>query len=161
VINRWVKNDITDVFVKAIEQHRDQRGFLCETFRLDELPSGLQPVMSYLSFTEPMVSRGPHEHFEQTDIFALVGPGTFLVKLWDNRPHSPTYGSLMELKAGEERRLLIVIPPGVVHGYKNISPDRQGMVINYPNRLYRGPGKKEAVDEIRYEDDPESPFKFD
>jgi dTDP-4-dehydrorhamnose 3,5-epimerase len=45
----------------------------------------------------------------------------------------------------------VVVPPGVVHGYKNIS-DRDGMVLNYPDKLYKGWGKKEEVDEIRHED---------
>jgi dTDP-4-dehydrorhamnose 3,5-epimerase len=43
------------------------------------------------------------------------------------------------------------VPPGVVHGYINIS-DRDGMVLNYPDKLYKGWGKKEEVDEIRHED---------
>jgi len=36
----------------------------------------------------------------------------------------------------------------------------QGWVINLPNRLYAGNGRKEAVDEIRHESDPHSPFKW-
>ena len=28
----------------------------------------------------------------------------------------------------------------------------RGMVLNYPDRLYKGSGKKEEVDEIRHED---------
>jgi hypothetical protein len=35
------------------------------------------------------------------------------------------------------------------------------MVINCANRLYKGPGRKEDVDEIRYENDPECPFRLE
>ena len=54
----------------------------------------------------------------------------------------------MELNVGEDNPLLVIIPPGVVHGYKNISSHTRGMVFNYPDRLYRGWGKIEEVDEI-------------
>ena len=51
---------------------------------------------------------------------------------------------------GKRNPVLVIIPPGIVHGYKNISRDEKGMVINYPNRLYRGWGEKDEVDEIRH-----------
>jgi dTDP-4-dehydrorhamnose 3,5-epimerase len=47
-----------------------------------------------------------------------------------------------------------------VHAYKNIG-DEPGLVINLPNKLYAGWGKKEKVDEIRYEGNQDSPFKVD
>jgi dTDP-4-dehydrorhamnose 3,5-epimerase len=48
----------------------------------------------------------------------------------------------------------------VVHAYKNVGGS-EGIVLNYPNRLYAGRGKKEPVDEIRHEDDPASRFRVD
>ena len=54
-------------------------------------------------------------------------------------------------------RLIVVIPPGVVHAYKN-SGDSDGMVLNFPDKLYAGWGKQQQVDEVRYENDPQSPF---
>jgi hypothetical protein len=35
------------------------------------------------------------------------------------------------------------------------------MVINCPNRLFMGAGKKEEIDEIRHEDDPETIYRID
>jgi len=157
----WVKKPIDGVVIKKLVKHVDNRGFLAETFRLDEMPEGLNPVMSYISYTEPGVSRGPHEHIEQTDIFAFVGPGNFLLRLWDRREGSSTYGCYMEFYAGQDNPLSVIIPPGVVHGYKNVSRLERGMVLNYPDRLFMGWGKKEAVDEIRYEDDENSQFSMD
>ncbi|MFW6180105.1 MAG: dTDP-4-dehydrorhamnose 3,5-epimerase family protein [Spirochaetota bacterium] len=146
------RGDIQGVVVRELGVHRDRRGWLAETYRLDTLPGGITPVMSYVSFTEPLTARGPHEHREQTDLFAFTGPGTFLLMLWDNREHSPTRGAVMELQAGEERPLLVAVPPGVVHGYRNLSREVKGMVLNFPDRLYRGWGKGEDVDEVRHED---------
>lgn len=158
VPGRFSAGDIQGVVVRELTRHEDSRGTLIETYRLDTLPENLTPRMSYVSFTEPLTARGPHEHQEQTDVFAFLGPGTFLLKLWDNREKSPTFGNAMELLAGEERPLLVVVPPGVVHGYRNISRDRRGMVLNYPDRLYRGWGKTEEVDEIRHEDQKDGFF---
>jgi hypothetical protein len=35
------------------------------------------------------------------------------------------------------------------------------MVVNYPNRLFAGNGKREEVDEIRHENDPNTNFLID
>ncbi len=159
--NEWNKGSIDGVIVKKLFKHLDERGYLCETFRSDDLPADLNPAMSYVSFTEPGIARGPHEHVEQTDIFVFTGPGNFKVKLWDNRKESATRNNYMEIYAGRDNLLLVTIPPGVVHGYKNISLTERGMVLNYPDRLFMGPGRQEKVDEIRHEDDPQSPFQMD
>jgi len=158
--HQWTEGNIDGVVIKQLHKFPDRRGFLCETFRLDELPPDLRPVMSYVSYTEPGVARGPHEHLEQTDIFSFIGPGNFSLKLWDNRKDSHTEGKYMEIIAGEDNPVTVVIPPGIVHGYKNISPKIRGMVLNFPDKLYRGWGKGEVVDEVRHEDDVNSPFVF-
>jgi dTDP-4-dehydrorhamnose 3,5-epimerase len=144
-------DSIEGVHVIKLVKHNDERGFLVETFRTDSLPQALQPVMSYISYTEPGVGRGPHEHESQTDIFAFVGPGNFKIYLWDNRCNSTTFRNRMIVVAGLDNPATVIVPPGVVHAYRNISKTDQGMVLNYPDRLYAGWGKKEPVDEIRHE----------
>jgi dTDP-4-dehydrorhamnose 3,5-epimerase len=57
----------------------------------------------------------------------------------------------MEVIGGDNNLITVIVPPGVVHGYKNISKD-YGMVLNFPDKLYKGWDKKEEVDEIRHED---------
>lgn len=147
----FIKGEIEGVKIQKINKHEDDRGYLLETFRIDLLPERLRPAMSYISYTKPEVARGPHEHREQTDIFCFIGSGNFKIKLWDNRKISPTYGKFMEVIGGEENPITVIVPPGVVHGYKNIS-GKDGMVLNYPDKLYKGWGKNEEVDEIRHED---------
>jgi dTDP-4-dehydrorhamnose 3,5-epimerase len=66
----------------------------------------------------------------------------------------------MSLVAGEATPQSVLIPKGIVHGYRNVG-DVDGMVINCPNRLYMGGGKSEPVDEIRHEDDPSTPYRMD
>ena len=56
--------------------------------------------------------------------------------------------------------MAVVVPIGVVHAYKNVG-DESGIVFNAPNRLYKGWGRKEPVDEIRHEDLKDSPYRLD
>ena len=151
---------IGGVVVKPLERFEDDRGWLIELYREDELPPALHPAMAYLSETHPGVVRGPHEHRDQTDCFAFVGPGDFKLYLWDTRPESPTSGNQQTLLVGESSRQLVLVPPGVVHAYKNVSRV-PGLVFNAPNRLYAGEGRKRPVDEIRHEDQPDSLFILD
>ena len=35
---------------------------------------------------------------------------------------------------------MLIVPPGVVHAYQNVG-EIPGLVCNFANRLYRGPGR--------------------
>lgn len=157
---RFSDGPIDGVSIVKLKRHEDSRGYLMELFRSDEVDPDILPVMSYLSMTKPGVVRGPHEHMEQTDYFCFAGPSDFRVYLWDNRADSPTYMKRMTVVGGSDNPLAVVVPVNVVHAYKNIG-DQDGVVINCPNRLYAGKGKAEKVDEVRYEDDVDSPFEVD
>jgi dTDP-4-dehydrorhamnose 3,5-epimerase len=126
----------------------------------DELDEEFHPAMAYISFTEPGVQRGPHEHVEQADLFCFIGPSNFKLRVWDNRPASETYGRMMTFFVGADNPQAVIVPKGVAHAYKNIG-SVPGAVINCPNQLYMGAGKKEPIDEIRHEDDPHTVFRMD
>ncbi len=155
-----MKCDFDGVVIRPLKRFNDDRGWLTELFRHDEIDQTVHPVMSYISMTKSSVARGPHEHVEQTDLFCFLGPSTFRLYLWDNREGSPTSGQAFVEEYGEDNPALVIIPPGVVHAYKNVGPG-DGMVLNFPNKLYAGWGKKEEVDEIRHEDKPDSPYSLD
>ncbi len=148
---------IKDVVVKKLNRYEDERGWLTEIYREDEL--NYQSVMSYISSTKPGVVRGPHEHKEQSDMFVFLGPGSFELHLWDRREDSDTNGEYFKEIFGEDNPAAVIVPPGVVHGYKNIS-DIDAISINLPNKLYKGKNKQEEIDEIRWEDDENSPYKI-
>jgi dTDP-4-dehydrorhamnose 3,5-epimerase len=157
---RFVPGEIEGVIWRPLKIYRDGRGWLCELFRDDELPAALHPVMTYISETAVGVARGPHEHVDQTDYFCFIGPSNFKVYLWDNRPASPTFGHKQVRVVGADDPVGLIVPPGVVHAYQNVG-GVPGLVFNGPNRLYRGPGKTMPVDEIRHEEQPNSPFQLD
>jgi dTDP-4-dehydrorhamnose 3,5-epimerase len=156
----FTTGDIKDVIVYELKKYSDNRGWLTELFRNDLLPGEFQPVMAYISFTVPGMQRGPHEHVDQADLFCFLGPSTFMLRLWDNRRDSPTYFHEMTMHVGQDNPTAVVVPKGVVHGYRNVG-QVDGMVINCPNRLYMGPGRREPVDEVRHEDDPNTIFQMD
>lgn len=152
-------SQIEGVMIKELPQHCDDRGWLVELFRDDELPSDNNVVMAYVSETKPGVTRGPHEHVWQSDYFAFIGPGAFKLYLWDSREDSPTYGVKQTCVLGENHRAGVIIPPGVVHAYRCVS-DVNGWCFNGPNKLYAGEGKREVVDEIRHEEQEGSPYQL-
>jgi dTDP-4-dehydrorhamnose 3,5-epimerase len=154
------KGKIQDVVIYPLRKFVDERGWLCELFRHDDLAEEFYPAMAYISVTEPNTQRGPHEHVEQADLFCFLGASNFKLRLWDNRADSPTYQNVMTLFVGADNPQAVIIPKGVVHAYKNIGSEK-GVVINCPNRLFMGAGKSEAVDEIRHEDDPDTIFRID
>ena len=157
---KWTEGKIDGVEIRTPARHADSRGWLAEVFRADEIRPEVMPVMGYVAVTHPGTARGPHEHKDQTDIFGFLGPGAFKIKMWDNRKTSPTFGRTLTVAAGDDRPAIITVPPGVVHGYRNVSAI-DAFVVNFPNRLYAGKGKKSPVDEVRYEDGSNPDFKMD
>ncbi len=145
---------IDGVIIKKLEKFTDHRGWLAEIYRSDE--TDFRSAMGYLSKTKPGVVRGPHEHVHQFDFFTFV-VGHYRLYLWDNREGAPHYRVLETHDLGGDDPYSVIIPPGVVHGYKCIS-DTPGFTVNLPSGLYKGVGKKEEVDEIRWEILPDSPF---
>jgi dTDP-4-dehydrorhamnose 3,5-epimerase len=158
--SEFERGPIEGVVVRPLRKFVDERGWLAELFRCDELDAEFHPAMAYLSATAPGVTRGPHEHLDQADLFCFLGPGNFKLRLWDNRPASPTYRRVMTLFVGQDNPHAVIVPKGVVHAYRNIS-HFTSIVINCPNRLYMGEGRREPIDEIRHEDDPDTIFRID
>ncbi len=152
--------EIAGVEVRELKRFSDERGWLMELFRSDEVAGEYFPAMSYISVTRPGVARGPHEHVDQADYFCFAGPSDFRIYLWDNRKSSATYRTRQVFVAGQSAPAAVIVPKGVVHAYKNVG-DSDGLVINCPNRLFKGTGRKEPVDEVRHEEVEGSPYGLD
>src|SRR6266536_265473 len=160
VFEGFTIGEIQGVDIRDLRQFADDRGWLAELFRHDELSPEFYPAMAYLSSTDPGIRRGPHEHVDQADLFCFIGPSNFKLRMWDNRQDSETYNHVMTLIVGESNPKAVLVPAGVVHAYQNIG-EVHGLVINCPNRLYMGEGKREKIDEIRHEDDSETIYRMD
>jgi len=145
-----IEGVIKDLVVKPLKNHIDNRGYLVEGWRSDfeELPE-FKPEMLYVSYSRPNVRRGAHLHHYQRDYFLFMGPGNFYVVVIDNRPDSPTYKKVTRFFAGENNPKAVLIPTNCWHGYMNVS-DKEGMVLNIPDKLYKGINYSDKeVDEVR------------
>ena len=149
---------IEGVVIRSLKSYEDERGWLSELYRMDELDH--QVALCYVSWTFPGKARGPHEHVYQSDYFAFLGPGMFRVYLWDTRKESTTYLHRFHLDVGEENPAVVFVPPRIVHAYKCISQTK-GLVINLPDKLYQGIQRHQSVDEIRHEEKAASDFVLD
>jgi len=124
---------IDGVRLKMLTVHPDERGRLFEIWRADDDGfCGFGQV--YVTTAFPGVVKGWHLHKNQTDCFTVV-KGRALFALYDPREDSPTHGHLQVLVCDEARRMAILIPPGVYHGFKNIG-DEEVWCLNCPNRVY-------------------------
>lgn len=145
------------VRLEAVPVFHDPRGRLLELYRVDEIPPDFKPLMAALSWSQPGVSRGPHQHVGQDDYFTFAGPSDFVVALWDARPGGAGPQKCWLIPAGETHPTRVYVPRGVVHGYKNVGPVL-GLVAYATSLLYRGHDRKDPVDEIRHELNPASPY---
>ena len=76
-----------------------------------------------------------HAHRETTERL-FCGTGAVKLVLFDGRAASPTAGLINELRLGELRPAVVVVPPGVWHGVMNIGAGR-AILVNAVDRAYR------------------------
>jgi len=124
---------IEGVSVHTLRVIPDERGRLMEIVRRDDsFFSGFGQV--YVTTVYPGVVKAWHYHARQTDCFTCV-KGMVKVGLYDDREDSPTKGIVNEIYIGEHKPALIVIPPGVHHGWKCISQS-EAYIVNVPSEPY-------------------------
>lgn len=124
---------IAGVRVKTLAMGADERGALMELLRADD-PEFVKFGQAYVSISYPGVIRAWHYHHLQTDAFVCVR-GMVKVPLYDAREDSPTKGELQEFFLGDQNRIMLFIPPGVMHGYKVISGE-PAYLLNFPTEPY-------------------------
>ena len=124
---------IEGVHVKQLTMNADERGALMELLRRDD-PEFTQFGQAYVSISYPGVIRAWHYHRLQTDAFVCVR-GMIKVPLYDARDDSPTKGELQEFFLGDHHRIMVTIPPGVMHGYKVIGVE-PAYLLNFPTEPY-------------------------
>lgn len=146
------------VRVEALPVFKDDRGSLHELFRTDEIPARFKPLMACSSWSHPGVTRGPHQHVGQDDYFTFAGPSNFTVYLWDDRPGAAGAAKGWLIHTGEQAPSRVHVPRGVVHAYRNTG-NACGLVVTVTSLLFKGEGRRDPVDEIRHEQNPNSAYK--
>ena len=145
---------ISGVNAKYLKNITDERGRLMEIMRNDE-SIFVKFGQVYLTTNYPGVVKAWHYHKIQSDYICCV-KGMIKVVLYDARKDSKTYGEINEFCIGDFNPMLIVIPPGVYHGWKCIS-DMEAIIINVTTELYNYGNP----DEFRLPPDSEDiPYKW-
>lgn len=124
---------IDGVRVKQLRVIPDERGRLMEMLRRDD-ELFLEFGQTYLTTMYPGVTKAWHYHKLQTDHFVCVR-GMIKLALFDEREGSPTKGVVDELFLGEHQQVLVQIPPGVWHGFKNVG-EGEAMIVNVSTHPY-------------------------
>lgn len=124
---------IDGVQTKTLRVIPDERGRLMEVLRCDD-PLFRRFGQAYITTAYPGVVKAWHFHKKQHDNLAVV-KGMLKLVLYDDRPGSPTRGQLQEFFIGDYNPLLVQVPPGVYHGFKNIGAE-EALVLNCATEPY-------------------------
>ena len=108
---------------------------LCEVFRRDWMLDDGDVDQVFQNVMNPGSISAWHVHRHTTDrLFA--SHGVLQIVLFDARQNSPTLGRINEFRFGTVRPALLIIPPGVFHGVRNISHE-PALLLNLVNRAYQ------------------------
>ena len=130
--------------------HED--GHVIEIARTDWDVVDVPIVQVHMTTTFPGRTRAWGLHRHSTDRL-FVATGLVHIVCYDAREASPTYGSINHYTLSDRNPGLLVVPPNVYHGWKNIGVS-EAVVINMPTNLYRH-DQPDALD-LPY-DHPEAP----
>lgn len=107
---------IEGIKIKTVKRFSDDRGFFSEIAKSGE-ETFFQIKQTSYTETYPGVIKAFHWHKRQLDLW-FPAKGNMQVVLFDLRDGSSTKGETQVIYAGENNPVLILIPPGVAHGYR-------------------------------------------
>ena len=122
--------------------HVDDRGYLIEIVRAND-PHMHKFGQVYI-VGDPVrgAVRAFHKHRDLWDYF-FISHGSAKFVLVDDRPESPTYKQMDTFVTSGRNPSLIVVPPGVFHGWMSLEDDTQ--MISTATEVYN----REKPDEVR------------
>jgi dTDP-4-dehydrorhamnose 3,5-epimerase len=150
-----IDNQIDGVDMRRLDPKADGRGNLIVLLS-DRFGESYQTPHVYLVTAAPRSVRAWVYHKWQSDRLAYAR-GRMRVVLYDLRPESPTYGVLNVIDVGEANKVMLTIPPFVVHGVQNLG-DEETFFVNMPTRAYdpTNPDKARLP-----KDHPGIPYRFE
>lgn len=114
--------NIADVQQIYLELHEDDRGYLFEVLHQSDrfVPRFGQTYI--VGNRTPYTVRAFHKHRDLHDWFCIVNGAAKFV-LVDDRQDSATYRRSDTLVASARKPSLIVVPPGIYHGWMSLEDD--------------------------------------
>ena len=114
-----------DLGVKTLipQVNYDERGFVTEIFRTDWMDffDGVIPKQVNLSSSKPGVIRAWHRHTRNQIDYFLVKKGKMKICVYDGNKKSKTFGTLVEIIAGDDELKIVKVPGHYWHGTKTLS----------------------------------------
>ena len=131
---RWRVEPIDGLHFRPTRPIPHEDGTLAEVARRSWAEIADEIVQVHITTTQPGRIRAWGLHRASTDrLFVVTGLVSLVV--FDGRTGSPTQGVLNEFKVSERNPGLLVIPPNLYHGWKNIGTV-ETFIINMPTEQY-------------------------
>jgi dTDP-4-dehydrorhamnose 3,5-epimerase len=142
---------IQGVEIVPLIARADDRGYLIEILRAND-PYFTKFGQVYLvgDLTRGTI-RAFHKHNVLWDWF-FISHGAAKFALYDDREDSPTRGEMTTVVTSDRNPTLIVVPPGVYHGWMALEDDTQ--LVSTASEIYN----RERPDEVRM---PPDSFGYD
>lgn len=142
---------IKDVEIVPLISRLDDRGYLVEiVHNSDKFFQKFGQVYLVGDFVRNTV-RAFHKHQKLWDYF-FISHGSAKFALVDDRVKSPTYKKIMTVVISDKNPTLLVVPPGVYHGWMSLEDDTQ--MLSTASEIYN----RENPDETRV---PYDSFGYD
>ncbi|HHT9117905.1 MAG TPA: dTDP-4-dehydrorhamnose 3,5-epimerase family protein [Candidatus Hypogeohydataceae bacterium YC38] len=133
---------IQDVKLVNLEARVDERGYLIEVLRATDGHFTRFGQVYLVGDATRGIIRAWHKHERLWDWF-FISHGSAKFALRDDRSSSPTYGEMNTFILGERNPSLLVVPPGVYHGWMSLEDDTQ--LISTASEVYN----RDKPDEVR------------
>jgi dTDP-4-dehydrorhamnose 3,5-epimerase len=131
---RWRTDPIAGLRLRPTRPVPHEDGVVTEVARESWSEIDLAILQVHVTTTQPGRIRAWGLHQHSTDRLFVVN-GLVSVVVFDGRLDSPTAGALNEFKVSERNPALLVIPPNLYHGWKNIGT-AEAFIINMPSSQY-------------------------
>jgi dTDP-4-dehydrorhamnose 3,5-epimerase len=123
---KFIKTDISDVYIIEPSVFGDDRGYFLESFNLEKFKENIYPikfVQDNESKSSKGVLRGLHFQkppFNQAKLVRCV-EGSVMDVAVDIRKGSPTYGKHVAIELTGENKRQLFVPRGFAHGFVVLS----------------------------------------
>ena len=132
---KFIPQSIPDVLLIELIVHRDERGYLVETFRQDMLDQILGYKVNFIQDNESKsisrgILRGLHYQsppYTQSKLVRVI-KGKVLDVAVDIRINSPTFGKHVSVELSEDDNTQLFLPRGFAHGFSVLS---DGAIFSY------------------------------
>ena len=145
---------IEGVHIEPLKLIPNERGRLMEVQRQDDPHCpGIGQVYVTQSFNS--VVKAWYRHARQIDQIAAIS-GLVKLVLFDDRARSATKGQVEEIILGELAPKLVLIPPGIWHGFKAVGKD-DAFLLHINSEPF---DPSQPDEERRPADDPSIPYSW-